>query len=290
MNDTCSGCRDTEGFTYVEEQLVFEPETGSCARVWVNRCRKESTCERFKKVKEFIRTDACYGCTDSDTYIEQQFVVNPGSIGYPSDIWACRCRKESTCERFKKAKEIKMKDVCDGCIDFSDGSGFESRDIFGNKYPLPKAEGQHCVKEESCERFQRARERRYDMVDSWAYTAKVSKELDKEKEEKEKDNVNHPSHYADGCSLECIDIMESIFGPELVFDYAIVNAFKYLWRYKNKNGQEDIRKAKWYLDKAHELDNKEDFVGSRRVKYWKVQELYAKVIYKEKGKEDGEVQ
>lgn len=128
------------------------------------------------------------------------------------------------------------------------------------------------------------------MVDSWAYAEKISKELDKEKEEKESDNVNHPSHYADGCSLECIDIMEAIFGPELVFDYAIVNAFKYLWRYKNKNGQEDIKKAKWYLDKAHELDKKEDFIGSRRNRYWKVQDLYAKVIYKERGKEDGEVQ
>lgn len=174
----------------------------------------------------------CHGCTEKDTYVEQQFVVNPGSIGYPSDRWVCRCRKESTCEK-----------------------------------------------------FQRAMERRYDMVDSWTYAEKVSKELDKEK-----DNVNHPSHYADVCSLECIDVMEAVFGPEVVFDYAIVNAFKYLWRYKNKNGQEDIRKAEWYLDKAHDLDNKEDLVGSRRDKYLAVRELYFKVRDKERGKEDGEVQ
>lgn len=177
--------------------------------------------------------DTCSGCRDAEgfTYMEQQLVINPGHIGYPSTIWVNRCRKESTCERFKKERE------------------------------------------------------RFDMVDSWAYAEKVSKELDKEK-----DNVNHPSHYADGCSLECIDVMEAVFGPEVVFDYAIVNAFKYLWRYKNKNGQEDIRKAEWYLDKAHELDNKEDLVGSRRDKYWAVRELYFKVKDKERGKEDGEVQ
>lgn len=180
--------------------------------------------------------DTCGGCRDADMNLES-YLIDDGDGAYRR-VWKHKCRKEDTCERFKKAKEW------------------------------------------------------FVVEDSWTYAEKVSKELDKEKEDKEKesDNANHPSHYADGCGLECIDIMEAIFGPELVFDYAIVNAFKYLWRYKNKNGQEDIRKAKWYLDKAHELDKKEDFIGSRRNRYWKVQDLYAKVIYKERGKEDGEVQ
>lgn len=67
------------------------------------------------------------------------------------------------------------------------------------------------------------------------------------------DNVNHPSHYAESCSIECIDVMELIFGKETLANYCIVNAFKYIWRYKYKNGVEDLNKAKWYLNKALKL-------------------------------------
>ena len=67
-----------------------------------------------------------------------------------------------------------------------------------------------------------------------------------------KDNVNHPSHYEKSCSLECIDVMEAMFGPERLIIFCLMNAFKYLWRHKNKNGMEDLNKAKWYLNKATE--------------------------------------
>ena len=64
---------------------------------------------------------------------------------------------------------------------------------------------------------------------------------------KEVDNVNHPSHYEGNTSLECIECMRVAFGAKAVYDFCLCNAFKYLWRYKNKNGAEDIDKAKWYL-------------------------------------------
>lgn len=69
---------------------------------------------------------------------------------------------------------------------------------------------------------------------------------------KDNDNVNHPSHY-DG-EIECIDAMIQTQGVEVVKGFCIVNAFKYLWRWKNKNGVEDVKKAKWYLDKFLELE------------------------------------
>jgi hypothetical protein len=65
-----------------------------------------------------------------------------------------------------------------------------------------------------------------------------------------KDNVNHPSHYEKSCSLECIDVMEAMFGSEYLIIFCLMNAFKYLWRHKNKNGMEDLNKANWYLNKA----------------------------------------
>lgn len=66
------------------------------------------------------------------------------------------------------------------------------------------------------------------------------------------DNVNHPSHYATG-KYECIDVMLEIFGVEAVKTFCLLNAFKYNYRSGRKNGLEDIKKAKWYIDKYIEL-------------------------------------
>lgn len=66
---------------------------------------------------------------------------------------------------------------------------------------------------------------------------------------KTKDNVNHPGHYTKG-GIECIDAIkaatEGLTGMEAV---CTGNAIKYLWRWKWKNGAEDIRKAIWYLQR-----------------------------------------
>ena len=67
------------------------------------------------------------------------------------------------------------------------------------------------------------------------------------------DNVNHPAHYEGQTSIECIEAMQIAFGKKAVADFCLCNAFKYLWRHKNKNGQEDLRKAQLYLNKADEL-------------------------------------
>lgn len=68
----------------------------------------------------------------------------------------------------------------------------------------------------------------------------------------QKDNVNHPSHYTQG-GIECIDAIKAatvgLTGIEAV---CTGNAVKYMWRWKFKNGAEDIRKAMWYLEKLLE--------------------------------------
>ncbi len=64
------------------------------------------------------------------------------------------------------------------------------------------------------------------------------------------DNVNHPKHYEGSTSLECIEAMQIAFGVDAVIDFCKCNAFKYLWRYKNKNGKEDLEKAKWYCERV----------------------------------------
>ena len=64
-----------------------------------------------------------------------------------------------------------------------------------------------------------------------------------------KDAVNHPLHYTAG-GIECIDALEAAtVSLEGIEAFCTANAIKYLWRWKHKNGAEDLRKAKWYLEK-----------------------------------------
>lgn len=72
------------------------------------------------------------------------------------------------------------------------------------------------------------------------------------------DNVNHPSHYEASTSIECIEAMVAMFGDYPVRSFCLCNAYKYIWRHKNKNGLEDLQKAQWYLDKAKELGEEID--------------------------------
>lgn len=64
-----------------------------------------------------------------------------------------------------------------------------------------------------------------------------------------KDNVNHPEHYCRG-DIECIDaIKAATVGKTGIEAACVANVIKYLWRYEAKNGVEDVRKAKWYIDR-----------------------------------------
>lgn len=57
------------------------------------------------------------------------------------------------------------------------------------------------------------------------------------------DMVNHPPHYtAHPSGVECIQITEHM-------NFNVGNAVKYLWRTNHKNGLEDLKKARWYVDR-----------------------------------------
>ncbi len=66
------------------------------------------------------------------------------------------------------------------------------------------------------------------------------------------DNVNHPKHYQG--KHECIDEMIAMFGVEAVKHFCMCNVYKYRYRASAKNGQEDLDKADWYMDKLMELE------------------------------------
>lgn len=68
------------------------------------------------------------------------------------------------------------------------------------------------------------------------------------------DNVNHPNHYNISGRKECIVEMEEIFGVDAVLTFCKLNAYKYRYRHELKNGEEDLKKAKWYEDYALQLE------------------------------------
>lgn len=79
--------------------------------------------------------------------------------------------------------------------------------------------------------------------------AEETKEEVNEEMKPDKEMINHPVHYTHG-KIECIDAIESatcdLTGVEAV---CTGNVIKYVWRWKLKNGIEDLEKAEWYLNK-----------------------------------------
>lgn len=85
----------------------------------------------------------------------------------------------------------------------------------------------------------------YEVIDD---TPTIAETAAKRSEDVKPDPVNHPAHYTSG-GIECIDAMQAAFGVEAVKDFCLCNAFKYLCRHRNKNGVEDLKKARWYLNR-----------------------------------------
>ncbi len=60
------------------------------------------------------------------------------------------------------------------------------------------------------------------------------------------DPVNSPDHYRTG-DVECIEAIKASMTMNEFLGYLRGNVQKYIWRYREKNGVEDLRKAEWYL-------------------------------------------
>ena len=63
------------------------------------------------------------------------------------------------------------------------------------------------------------------------------------------DMVNHPKHYNQG-GIECIDALKAAtVGKRGIEAVCVANIIKYCWRYEENNGIEDVRKAKFYIER-----------------------------------------
>jgi hypothetical protein len=94
--------------------------------------------------------------------------------------------------------------------------------------------------------------RQCDEIDRKLFKEMVDKKM------QEYDYVN-PDHYKKG-NKEVIDMMVDIWGKEDVAKHCEMNAFKYRMRMGEKPNQpleQELKKAKWYEDKAKELRNEQ---------------------------------
>ena len=64
------------------------------------------------------------------------------------------------------------------------------------------------------------------------------------------DMVNNPPHYNQH-GIECLDAIRAATGKGYQY-YLQGNILKYLWRYRYKNGKEDLRKALFQLQRMIE--------------------------------------
>ena len=92
------------------------------------------------------------------------------------------------------------------------------------------------------------------MSRSEQYMVRRLKEDEQERAGKEAygnlDVVNSPSHY-NQAGIECIEAIAA--ATDNGFEYYLQgNIIKYIWRYRYKNGIEDLKKAQWYINKLIE--------------------------------------
>jgi len=73
------------------------------------------------------------------------------------------------------------------------------------------------------------------------------------------DNVNHPPHYTNG-GVECIEAIRAAMTVDAFAGYLKGNCIKYLWRYTQKGGVQDLQKCEFYLKVLISLEKEREKV------------------------------
>lgn len=66
--------------------------------------------------------------------------------------------------------------------------------------------------------------------------------------DKDNDVITNPKHYQGRYGLAAIDVHKNFMTIDQLKGYYLGNILKYLLRYQNKNGLEDLKKAKQHLN------------------------------------------
>ena len=107
-------------------------------------------------------------------------------------------------------------------------------------------------------------------------------EAAKETKEAKEDVVNHPKHYKKGSQgLECIESMAKVFSQDEYRGFLKLNAYKYAYRFADKNGLEDLKKAEFYLKQLFNAEVSEDYKKQRENLYTVVLNVHKRENYKD---------
>lgn len=142
----------------------------------------------------------------------------------------------------REVKIAKIKDKCYGFINCNGCPLEDCKSCYGEEADIDKNYELMFGKEEP----------KFDTIPFLVKPEVKHTEEDGEVTNSTHDPVNHPSHYTHG--MEAIDEMVLIFGKEAVKNFCLCNAWKYRKRAIYKNGEEDMDKADWYINKYKELE------------------------------------
>ena len=146
---------------------------------------------------------------------------------------------EEICEVPLLTAEEKSRAVKDYCISIESDC---------NKCPISKYTkcfNENCYTLDS-EKFPCDINRNYELVFGKTKINFVKVERNDEVEPTN-DAVQHPSHYTQG-GIECIEAIRASMTADGFCDYCKGNIIKYIWRWRDKGGAEDLRKASVYLN------------------------------------------
>ena len=134
--------------------------------------------------------------------------------------------------------------VFDKVVRFPSGRVMFERDVCGWFETSP------CYIEGSLLEEMRSHVLAYEKANAISYLNDVELHaIDEAKRSQAADMVNAPPHY-NQAGIECIDaIAAATSGKTGIEAVCVANVIKYLWRYELKNGVEDVKKARWYLDR-----------------------------------------
>lgn len=85
---------------------------------------------------------------------------------------------------------------------------------------------------------------------------------------KEKLNKLRPDYYKGKNGKDLFDMFEEEFPREWTTGFYVLNLVKYVRRYKGKNGIEDLKKARTYLDRLIEFEEKPTSCEKNQNKGW----------------------
>lgn len=160
---------------------------------------------------------------------------NHGIYGYwiPNTISTCKC---SECGFIIGDEDAIQEDMCPDCGCYIGEQEYSPRD----------AETVPVVTEQAEQTIKIGLDKLTAIADS-EFEKALEKGAVKLVYEPEHDAVNHPNHYCKG-GVECLDAIKAALGDKYE-GFLAGNVLKYVYRYPDKNGVEDCKKARFYLDK-----------------------------------------